>query len=274
MGFLQSFTEGEIQLSSSVKSKKSLGLLQKSILLSEKKVLFKDFLSEFKMSGFILLQKTSNKYFVNTSYGLDAESIINFTSTEDFWNGTIIQSEKLYNFENDNLSPFYQFFSFNLKDTIKSLSIFKNDNNSIFIVINKTDFDFDNFYKKAISLIDDNSLFISPNHSGNYKNIKLDFSKCLSSFFEIKKINNFIEEYKKSIINEISIKLSVLFTDMRYFNDSFFVTLPDSTFYDFDLLKKHLVNEFTSFINSDNLEIVDCGISESLRDIKLFLQAD
>jgi hypothetical protein len=70
-------------------------------------------------------------YYLKHCKGMDLISIENSFSTKDFWEGTVKDSPDWSFYENEELTPFFQLFSKNLRDSISKISVlpFKKDGN-------------------------------------------------------------------------------------------------------------------------------------------------
>lgn len=114
-----------------------VGLLKKSLLLSLNHGLdFFEFAQKYKIPFFAELKKVNDNFVFCNTYGFDGVSILSSVSSKDFWNGTIKEKNKWYEFsaKRNNLLPFYQFFSFNQKDKINYVYICYFDDEKILMI--------------------------------------------------------------------------------------------------------------------------------------------
>ena len=111
-----------------VKKSNSVGLLKKSLNLanSNDRLDFFEFLDKYNIQLCAVFNSQNDVYCVDYSAGLDGESICCSVSTKDFWNG-------INNNQTLDPLPFYQFFSSQLKDSIKNLKVYKKSNGQIYL---------------------------------------------------------------------------------------------------------------------------------------------
>ena len=114
-----------------------MGLLQRSLSLSNAKSLnFLDFTRKFNLKVCGIYKKEDNKYFISNSIGYDGISIISSVASADFWDGTVTEKNKLVKIsERSKLFPFFQLFSFNLKDDISTLYYYSTEDSTLIICL-------------------------------------------------------------------------------------------------------------------------------------------
>jgi len=163
-----------------------------------------EFISKHTLEICGVFKKSGLNFVLSNSYGLDIKSIINSKSTEDFWSGLIENDNQIYVFktEDDTIQTVYQFFSFKMRDVIKSVILYKNKE-SIYMICNTNEdekdyksifqdfvyYDTFNFYTPATKLTEE------------YENFVLDFGKAIS--VELEKMNINSDIYSNCIINQI-----------------------------------------------------------------------
>lgn len=76
----------------------------------------------FTHSGIFSLK--DDFYYLSETQNLDLTTITKSLSTKDFWDGLITDKKNWNFFEGENLNPFFQLFSTEIKDKIKKISIF------------------------------------------------------------------------------------------------------------------------------------------------------
>lgn len=171
------------------KKSNSVGLLKKSLIVSNEDGLdFFEFIEKYKLSHCALFTKKDNNYLAEYSFGFDGASICHSFSTVDFWEGVLHSEDQILFFNKQNeLLPFYQFFSDELKVIIKSICIYKTKASSILLILNypqdKVSTGFSNDIKKVKLPAGISKL----NRSGDSKQTlsaeyKLNFLECIESF--------------------------------------------------------------------------------------------
>lgn len=264
-----------------------MGLLSKANLLEQNKGLaFSNFISKYNISFFAIFELKQNNYVIVNSLGFDGSSIINSSSTVDFWNGVLSEENKLYTFSSKDLTnPLFQFFSFKIKDNVHKITVFKTANKIVLICNNDLPesvvYDFNKIdYSLKFTDLEKLNSFIN-NNSFIYK-VEFDFQEAVESFLFSKKqkLNNSMEAYTSSLFNELSNR--VLYN----------YTLPNSgiEFDDYkiksvficdsktpkDLLINHLVLNFREVIeNSAEIISIDfSGSIENFQELKDYLQVE
>lgn len=246
------------------------GLLQKANLLQSEGLAFFDFITKHKIKYCAFFKRFSLHYAITNSFGLDAGTIINSLSTVDFWNGTIPCSNQVYKSSNQDgsINSFLQLFSSELKEQIKTLSIIKLEDNSIFIIAN-TDLSAD--------IISDVKII-------NLENYKRAERNTLSKFLpeiQIKKyslgFDSFIEDYLKvinadekyipvfseAIHKEIQLRLYNSFKDyscIKCISDNQYeFQIQETHSLPLNLLKTHIISLLNDVIcaEEDNISLIE-----------------
>lgn len=195
-----------------------MGLLKKIEDSVKEKPYFSTFCKKygFNHAGIYILR--NNNFILTKSCGLDAETIFKSVSTKDFWEGTLnlkIDNDFWISFSRreDNLEPFFQFFSKKTVDSLNSIYyyIFKTTNETgIFFIINDEEeyilpeLD-DGFTKELLYFADDNSfLILKPAEEEDYSDDKfmpaeINFSELYDFYLEQVKYYN--EGIQKTLLN-------------------------------------------------------------------------
>lgn len=265
-----------------------MGLLSKANLLeTNKRLAFSNFLTNYNISFFALFEYSNSEYVIGRSLGFDGVSIISSFSTEDFWNGIIKEDETVYNFlSTDQNNPLLQFFSFAIKDDVKSISVCRFKDKKIFLLCNQiiTSNLISDYYKIDFNLkeTDFNSLNKYINKDSFLYKIEFDFSEAIETFILTKnrKLNN--EIIFNSIFNELSNRILYLYTypnsgiiTDNYKIKSVFICNKKTSK---DLLISHLILNIKEVIES-SAEITDISFSGNIETYKelesfLFLKED
>ena len=266
-----------------------MGLLEKSLRLSQQGALsFFEFSKKYNLNCSAILSKFQNNFIITNSVGIDGDSILSSVSTQDFWDGTVSQKNKLYTFDEANLMrPFLQLFSDNLVHKIKSISIYYTDE-KILIVLGE-DADNKDF---GDSLISDFNLLV--NETSKTPAI-LNFTKGSDEFIRLFRLSleKNVEAYinKKVQVNEhkailtsainqaIYNKLKTHFSApdyiFKYNTCSFNLVTVSKTNIPYELMKKHLevsLKEMLSFY-AETLDLSDYGQANSYQELIEFIQA-
>lgn len=236
MGLLQRLNEEGIeknQLPSSIKisnQKKSncIGLLKKSMLLDSKNQLdFFEFTQKFKIKYCAIFKHFTDGYRIINSIGFDGISIINSFSTKDFWDGLLPEKNKIYFFDNKNNSilPFYQFFSFSLKNNFNSIYCVKDSKENILLICSldeQISYDFEiikYFNNLTYEYIQHKDELCNIDFSQKFQKVSINLEESIISFLKKNSTSN-SEITKKAIVNEI-------FNSIRLFSESSFLVSLD-----------------------------------------------
>ncbi|MBR5646525.1 MAG: hypothetical protein IKX23_07815 [Treponema sp.] len=265
-----------------------VGLLKKSLQLSLNHGLdFFQFSQKYKIPFFAELKKINGNYVINNSYGFDGVSILSSISSPDFWNGTIKEKHKWYEFsaKRNNLLPFYQFFSFNQKDYINYVYIYYCDNDTI-LMICETD---ENEAVYCNEIIEDyRKIEYSPKLDLNdFKRQKtdiitkytIDFTDSVNQFLTQHSANEtYLEHFKKVFDNQIHLML------LQNFSRPDFVSRKEKFIYnalifskspvDDELIQFHIKKSFEEMLESCSQAVtITCkGNASSYLEIQDFLQ--
>ena len=165
-----------------------MGLLSRANTLDEMKsnpgLAFSDFIIKHSLKTCALLEKKDSNYQVVNSIGFDAESILSATSTCDFWDGICKNSGQIYSFSDSGKTQLLQLFSFNLKDNLQELSVYKNSSSKILLSSGKIteaaakDFESINNNKHKNNILNLNPLI---KENSVVLLLKIDFIFCLVS---------------------------------------------------------------------------------------------
>ena len=261
------------------------GLLYKAENLSKSDSSFFSFLKKHQIDCIFELQFFSYYYFCSKSYGLDADSILQTNSTKAFWDGIITSEGKIFNFkkEDNSLAPFLQFFSFELKDSINSLSVYKYDEESILILCNKNlteeiikDYpaakgESRQYLSQIQTHIDDKSILSL---------FSLDFLECVENLGEekLKNNENLKIEYEKVLLNELFTRLQFHFESpsaiAKTSKSAANILFVSKTKIPQDLIVSQLIKLFEKIIgaSSELISFNFLGESRSITEIKEFLK--
>ena len=261
------------------------GLLYKAENLSKSESSFLSFLKKYQIDCIFELEYFSYYYFCSKSYGLDADSILQTNSTKAFWDGIITSEEKIFNFtkEDNSIAPFLQFFSFELKDSINSISVYKYDEYSILILCNKelTQEIIDSYpsasgeahqhLSEIQKHIDDNSQLTL---------FSLDFLEAVENLGEekLKNNENLKIEYEKVLLNELYTRLQFHFSSpnaiAKTSKSAANILFVSKAKIPQDLIVSQLIKLFEKVIGASS-ELINfnfLGETHSITEIKEFLK--
>lgn len=265
-----------------------MGLLSRANTLDELKsnpgMAFSDFINKHSLKICALLEKNKSNYYVTNSLGLDAESIISATSTADFWEGICKNSGQIYNFKDEEKRQLLQLFSFNLKDNLQELSVYKNKASQILIcsgmLTNNAIKDFElisplqhqNNYFNLNSLIKENSVILL---------LKINFSEAIKAYYisNKDKISD-LDLFSKSLMNELYNRFSCRYniSDTTIQNNQFTIktVIITNKEYSVELITHHIILNLKEVLNdnADFTQICFSGTADSCEKIKSFLQVE
>lgn len=263
------------------------GLLKKANLLTQEKGLaFSDFLKKYNDSVFAIFSKIDNFYFITNSIGFDGLSILSSYSTKDFWNGLIPNKNKIYNFDDDenSLNKLLQFFSFEMKDKISSISVYSTDT-KIFMLCN---IPLTNEFIHDISFINDDNSFDISNINNSFvseyevNKYSIDYSEAVESYAMQKTENkpDLCEHLKNALFNEISNRLVLFFNSPNYsarVNETInnFIIFSKNKYED-NLLLNHIILNLKDVIEdcSQLITLSYCGKAETYSEIQEFFKVE
>lgn len=263
-----------------------MGLLSKaSEITTVNKLAFPNFIISHKIKTFAVFQLNNNYYSIVNSIGFDGTSLLSSLSTKDFWDGICPDNNKIYNLQSDNksLNPMLQFFSFELIEQIKYVSLYKSDD-KIFMLCNK---DFDQSIISELNNIDYVSDYINLDELN--KQISKDSKLIKSEIIFSEAINNFISLKGKDIENKENAK-SILLQELQnrfkcYLAPYSTKVLSDNTVkslfnVDNSILDEHLICHLVYNLRSvigksaEMLSFNMEGIADSIAEIKSYLQVE
>lgn len=266
------------------------GLLKKTLSILNKKTEldFFEFTKKYSLKFCAFFLRKENFFYISKSIGFDGKSIINSVSTQSFWNGTI-EKEGWHFFDKKDarIVQFYQFFSFELKDSFEYLYIFYSQN-QILMIPSTHKFEQDELNsisndlptlceyspKFDVSLLDND-------YKLSFYKYKIDILKAISMYIE-KNVDNttFVPLLKSSLITEIFGRLKLYFSYPNIVlmdeNSNVKVLIASNKEINLELLKTHLLLNIENVIESfsEYLELISEGISKSFSDASSFLKVD
>lgn len=266
-----------------------MGLLQKSLMLSEKKALtFLEFINKYKIQKCLLLKKHNNDFLVSNCIGLDLDTIFSSISTNDFWLGSIKENNKLYFFDEENLlRPFLQLFSANDKEQIKLLYIYKTED-TILLICEQSNSNIDllnELNNEVIKIKEDTDFDEVPHFDKENKEFiqlfKLTFDNKINSYIQEKLINkDYLDLLQKAVENRIINQLKQNLNSKDFIvncnNFVFKFTMTTITKIPQVLLKQHLQSTLNKVLTetSYNFVLEDCGIADNYEELSNFLKAN
>lgn len=266
-----------------------MGLLSRASTLdqplSNPGLAFSDFINRHSIKACALLEKQNNDYVIANSIGFDALSILSATSTVDFWEGICKTSGQLYNFSDSDKTQLLQLFSFNLKDSINEISVYKTSAEKILLCIGKvseqavkdfelvSDVPHKNNYLALNPLIKDNSVVLLFN---------IDFETAVKSFYE-NEIQNKVVSYDafvKSISNEVYNRFACRYSnsDTTIHNNSHSIktVLITEKTYSVELMTQHILLNLKEVLgkHTEEIKVSFVGTADSCDKVQTFLQAE
>lgn len=265
-----------------------MGLLSRANTLDEIKsnpgLAFSDFINKHSLKICALLEKNNNSYFVTNSIGFDAASLFSAVATSDFWDGICGKSANIYFFKDSERTKLLQLFSFQLKDKLSELSVYKNFASQILLcagtINQEIAADFENIRNhshqndiyKLNPLIKENSVVLL---------LKLDFSQAIKGFYSSEKNDQIsFDLFQKALMNELFNRFCC------YYNLTDAVTLLDSGIiktvfitnkeYSTELVSRHIILNLKEVLNTyaEKIQIFFSGSADTCDKIKSFLQAE
>ena len=249
------------------KKSNSVGLLKKSLLAGENHGLdFFEFADKYNLEICAILKSQDGIFKIINSLGFDGESICLSHSTQDFWYGTLEETNKLYSFDSsDKTLPFLQFFSDKLKEKITSIQLLITKASSVFIICNSK-------LKESLALLNDfntventeidfekASASLNPLNFNN--SFVLDFSEALESFILSNSKNEVV--FTKAIIDQIYYDLCKNFPQpqkLEYSKKGKFTLYTSADTVPLELLYNHLKVNYSFILgnHSELLSVLDC----------------
>lgn len=263
------------------------GLLYRAQNLSKYDFSFISFLKRYNVDCIFELKYYSYYYFCSKSYGLDSDSIIQTNSTKAFWDGLITKDNEIFNFSkvDNSIAPFLQFFSFELKDCIDSLSVYKYDEETILVLCNhqlskeivdayiSAKAESENNLNEIQSQLNDNSIPTL---------FSVDFSESVENLGEekLKNNENLRIEYEKVLFNELYTRLQFYFSQpsaiVRTSKSAANILFISKSNISQDLIVYQLIKLFSKVIGA-SAELISfnfLGQTRSITEIKEFLKVN
>ena len=266
-----------------------MGLLSRASNLDETEsksgLAFSDFITKYSLKNCAVLEQNNSDYLITHSIGFDSHSILNATSTCDFWNGICKQSGKIYNFSGDEISPFLQLFSEKLKYEIKTIFVYKNSASKILLSSNEilqnaaNDFEKLSDLRHSINILNLNSQI---KEKSLVLKFSLDFNEAIESFLstEAKNLTASYKLYSRAIMDEVYNRFvcfyntldSSALTENNLLKTVFVVDKAFST----ELIINHLILNLREVIDNfaELIQFENCGTADSCEQIQNFLQAE
>ncbi len=265
-----------------------MGLLSKASNLdnnTSQVLAFSDFINNHSLKLCALLNKNGSNYVVTNSIGFDAASIISAASTTDFWDGICKASGQIYNYSGADKNTLLQLFSFNLKDSISELSVYKSSSSKILLCSGKLSQeaadDFENISDEPHSI---NVQTLNPllKRASVFLLFDIDFQEALSSYDHENNKNNLLsfELFEKAISKEIYNRFACNYSisDTTILNNSHSIKtilVTDKT-YSLELITNHIILNLRDLLDNfaELLQIDYKGTAASCEQIEEFLQAE
>lgn len=268
-----------------------MGLLSKANSFSAdtksvaKELPFSSFITSHQIQTFAIFEITDNFYNITHSIGFDGMSLLSSKSTKDFWDGICVENNKIYTFESGNksLNPMLQFFSFDLMEQIKTVSLYK-ITDKIYMLCNK---DFNN---KIIQDLDNLSFDLdSINLDEINKNVtkdsklekyEIDFTEAVSSFISLKGRDFDNKEIGRNIIYQELINRFECFLCPYGVRKTSLSSIKALFNIDKSVQNEHLICHIVYYLRkvlNSTAEMVsfnNIGEGSSFADIKSFLQVE
>jgi hypothetical protein len=221
-------------------------------------------------------------------YTLSKNGSESSVSTQSFWSGTIdTEGWHFFDKKDSRIIQFYQFFSFELKDSFEYLYVFYSKNQILLI---PSVHQFEQKELKSISndlptLCEYSPKFDFSLLDNDYKlsfyKYKIEILKPISMYIE-KNVDNtsFISLLKSSLISELFGRLQQYFSYPNIVlmddNSNVKVLVASKKEINLELLKTHLLLNIENVIEnfSEYMEISSEGMSKSFSDASSFLKVD
>lgn len=246
---------------------------------------FFDFVKKHSIKKCTLLEKNASNYIVKNSIGFDAQSILSATSTVDFWEGICKDSGKLYTYSNENKGPLLQLFSFNLKDIVQEVYVYKNSSLHILLSLEKPseqalkDFENINEIEHKINVLKLNPLL---KEGSVVLLFTIDISKASEAFYNAKSKASNLDYafFLKALMNELYNRFICCYngSDSTIKENDFClktVFITDKA-YSSELIINHIKLNLKEVLEdyTDSLKIQFAGSADSCEEIESFFQAD
>ena len=264
-----------------------MGLLSRASTLDDNKnqgLAFFEFIKKYSIQFCALLEKEENNYFVSSSLGFDAASICSAKSTIDFWNGICKESNQLYSFKDNEINQFLQLFSFDLKDNIHEISVYKRSDSKIFlsagILPQASAADLDKIYvEQNKSNISSLNPFIKKD--SNVLLLTIDFLEAARAFYDgdnnsVQSFDSFLPALRNEIYNRFICTYNVSNSTVINNSSSIKTIFIEDKTYSIDLIKHHIILNLKEVLGpyAEQIQITFSGTADSVEKIKSFLQAE
>ena len=266
-----------------------MGLLSRASNLDESEIIpglaFSDFILKYSLKACAMLEQNNAEYCIKQSIGFDALSILSSVSTADFWNGICPVSKHIYRFSGNETTPLLQLFSVYLKDEVKEVYIYKNNNSNILLSFSEITPEaaeaFENINDEYHSV---DVMALNPQIKENSCVLKfmLEFAEATESFLasELKSGNAHNEYIEKSIMNEIYNRFISYYNtpdssvkDKNNIIKTIFIT---GKAYSVELITNHLIINLKEVLGdyAELIKVNYCGSAESCNQVQNFLRAE
>lgn len=265
-----------------------MGLLSRANTLDELKsnpgLAFSDFINKYSLKTCALLEKKQADFIISNSIGFDAESILSATSTADFWDGICPNAGQVYNFKDSDKTKLLQLFSFNLKDNLQELSVYKNTASQILLCSGTINAECAKDFETISSAQHENNILnLNPLIKENTVVIllKIDFSEAIKGYYlsAKDKISDF-EAFNKALMNEFynrfCCRYNISDTTKQINEYSIKTVIITNKEYSVELITHHIMVNLKEVVqdNADFIQICFSGTADSCDKIKSFLQAE
>ena len=263
-----------------------MGLLTKANLVDlNTRLAFSDFVYKYELNSFSIFSKIENDYYISNSLGMDGVSIIGSTSTPDFWKGICKNLDTVYNFDSsDKANPLLQFFSFKLKDEIRTISVCRTSKN-ILMLCNKQ---ITSEMLRDYLMIDDTKSLLDVSKLNNLISkssilckVQIDFDEAIQTFIYTKLTKkDYAELFSKSLFNELSNRILFAYneanTSVKSFDNKIKTVFIANTSLSKEILINHLILNYKDVLENaaEVINIDFLGNAESFSELKDFLQVE
>ena len=265
-----------------------MGLLSRASTLDEIKLpelAFSDFINKHSLKKCALLESESSDYIVTNSIGFDANSILSATSTADFWEGICKEKGHIYNFLGSEKTPLLQLFSFNQKDNISELSVYKNSASKILLCEGKiTDEAAKDFESISNEAHENDVETLNPLLKGGSVVLlfTIDFADAAKVFFKNEYKNNqlsfdtFLNAISNEIYNRFACKYNISDTTIKNNSKGIKTVIITDKEYSVELISSHIIFNLKEVLGqyAEMIHIQYCDTADSCEKIESFLQAD
>ncbi|SFI51307.1 hypothetical protein SAMN04487775_102128 [Treponema bryantii] len=246
---------------------------------------FSDFINKHSLKICALLEKHASNYIVTNSVGFDAQSIFTATSTIDFWAGICKETGHIYNLSGSSLTPLLQLFSFNLKDSLSELSVYKNSSEQILICKEKLSEEAAKDFENIESTEHINNVYTLNSLLKNGSEVLLfnvDIEQAVKEVYQSENKDNSVnyDDFLKAVLNETYNRFTCIYsipdTTIKSNLHSVKTVFITEKAYSTELIKNHIVLNLNDLFNeaSDKLKINFVDKADSCEKIQSFLQVE